>query len=162
MSLHKKYAHLTELNEALAQHNLPHDKPSQPADFFRSGWLAATSRHEQRPTQQYAGLSSIKEPGWICAHPEYGTWFISRSAVGADWAQDQRAHYGVEHPEVDDEAIATWLHEQTGWMEVARYGTQLIKPDLAAYEQRLMKQMARDTDYLTHGTTLTEVNPLEE
>lgn len=161
MSLHKKYAHLADLNEALKQHNLPHDKPSQPADFFRSGWLAAKSCHEEQPPQ-YTGLNSIKEPGWICTHPDYGTWFISRASVAKDWARDQKDYYGTEHPAADDEAIETWLHEQIGWMEVAAYGKQLIKPDMSAFERRLMQQMARDTDYLTHGTSLTAVNPSDE
>lgn len=26
-----------------------------------------------------------KELGWICKHPQYGTWFISRQAVINDW-----------------------------------------------------------------------------
>lgn len=44
MSLHKKYAHMEDLNDALRNHGLPVDEPSQNADCFRAGWLAMVER----------------------------------------------------------------------------------------------------------------------
>lgn len=40
MSMHKTLAHRADIQQALQDHHLVHDKPSQLSDGFRSGWLA--------------------------------------------------------------------------------------------------------------------------
>ncbi len=54
MSMHKTHAHMADLNEALKQHHLPHDKPSQLADCFRSGWLAHAAKDSDFAVVGYA------------------------------------------------------------------------------------------------------------
>lgn len=45
MSLHKNPRYqIPALIEALQEHGLPHDKPSQLADAFRTGWIAGQYR----------------------------------------------------------------------------------------------------------------------
>lgn len=86
--------------------------------------------------------------GWTVAHMKYGKWFISREAVIANWKQYRAQAYSDEPAcEPSDETVETWFHEQISWIEVAKYGEQLERPDMAAVEAEWRRQMARDWDY---------------
>lgn len=94
-----------------------------------------------------------KKAGWICKHPQYGTWFISRQAVINDWKEDHRQYHGREG-EPTKEDIESWFNEQTSWVEISAYGEQLERPDMVAYEKKLLDQMRQDTDW---SEDITEV-----
>lgn len=68
MSLHKIHANREDLNEALKLHRLPHDKPSQLADAFRSGWLFR-ERNAQNATATWRVGFKFQLGGlWFGAH----------------------------------------------------------------------------------------------
>lgn len=88
------------------------------------------------------------EAGWIAEHPKYGKWFMPRSAVVADWKQDQRDAYpGEVEREPDDGMVECWFCEQISWIEVRRDGRQLQRPDMGVFEAAWMRDMERDWDY---------------
>lgn len=98
-------------------------------------------------TRRIGDLS--RELGWTVQHPRYGKWFMPRAAVTADWKQDRAQAYPDEpEREPTSEEVETWWCEQTTWIEVAANGTQLERPDMAAYEAEWMRQMADDADYV--------------
>lgn len=91
-----------------------------------------------------------EEAGWTVSHYRYGKWFISREAVAADWKQDHAQAYPDEPvSEPDDETIDTWFHEQISWIEVAAYGRQVERPDMAAIEAEWLRQMAHNANEAT-------------
>lgn len=87
MSLHKRYADDAALNQALIDHRLPHDKPSQLADAFRTGWLAARREHPTlTPDQQRAIIDSRNRSMDWCVRgriPESGEF--AQIAQSLDW-----------------------------------------------------------------------------
>ena len=87
-----------------------------------------------------------KKAGWICKHPQYGTWFISRQAVINDWKEDHNRHYGIDVEPTDD-CIETWFNEQTSWSEISAYGKQLERPDMTAIEKHWLGLMKSDTSW---------------
>lgn len=84
------------------------------------------------------------EPGWICEHPRYGRWFISRKAVMND-LNNYRNDYGDE-PESDimSSDVDSWWVEQCGWPEVYDAGVQLARPNMAMHEALFKKAMGAD------------------
>ena len=93
----------------------------------------------------------VKEVGWICKHPEYGSWFISRSAVIADWKQDHKAAYG-EDAEPNKVDIESWFNDQTSWIEISKFGTQIERPDMEAFEEEWLRQMKRNPNWIEDVT----------
>lgn len=87
MSLHNQYAENAPLNQALINHRLPHDKPSQLADSFRAGWLAAKREQlELTPDQRKAIVESRNRAmGWCVRGriPESGEF--AQIAQTLDW-----------------------------------------------------------------------------
>ena len=85
--------------------------------------------------------------GWVMTHPRYGKWFMPRTGVIADWKADHAEAYpGEPVPEPTNETIETWLSEQISWIEVAHYGRQLERPDMAAWEAAWLLDMQRNAD----------------
>lgn len=87
-----------------------------------------------------------KGAGWVCKHPQYGTWFISRQAVINDWKEDHRQYHGREgEPTKGD--VESWFAEQISWIEISAYGKQLERPDMTAIEKHWLGIMKSDTDW---------------
>lgn len=87
--------------------------------------------------------------GWEVTHPKYGKWFISRDAVIAVWKQDYAQNCpGKPVPEPADDSVDVWFAEQISWIEVAAYGKQLERPDMAAVEAAWLREMAVNSDWL--------------
>lgn len=89
------------------------------------------------------------EPGWICEHPRYGKWFISRAAVIEDWKRDQSEVYPDKPArEPDNEDIRIWFNENTSWIEVNFLGRQLAQPDVKPFKKSWLEEMKRNMNYL--------------
>lgn len=95
-----------------------------------------------RPTTQ--GLDAPNERGWVCQHPSYGRWFISRKSILED-LNTYRKEVGGEAATLDCESVDIWWAEQCGWPEIAAYGKQLSRPDMDALEKEFLNLMKRDT-----------------
>lgn len=98
------------------------------------------------------------EDGWVCRSREYGEWFLSREAVINDWKRDQKEAFGKVPDSVDNDTVDTWFHEQISWTEVAAYGVQLSRPDMASFERSFMQTMKGDTDWIEHCRVVRKRN----
>ena len=88
-----------------------------------------------------------KEKGWTVEHPKYGTWFISRQSVIDDWKQDRaQAYPGEPVNEPDKGTVEIWFNEQISWIEVSKYGKQVARPDMDAFEKQWLESMMRNAD----------------
>lgn len=119
MSFHRKYADNKPLNDALIQHRLPHDKPSQPADFFRAGWFArdakpARTGYVQVPMRLTRAMQDVlEEEGW-----QWSDLLAAAEAVNPEEyaaierfeSLDQLARAEKERPD-DQDAIDTMRSE---------------------------------------------------
>lgn len=90
------------------------------------------------------GLDAPNERGWVCQHPQYGRWFISRKSILED-LNTYRKEVGGEAATLDCESVDIWWAEQCGWPEIAAYGKQLSRPDMDAQEKEFLNLMKRDT-----------------
>lgn len=94
-----------------------------------------------------------KDVGWICKHPWYGTWFISRQAVINDWKEDHERFYGTRE-EPSGGAVEAWFAEQISWVEISAYGKQLERPDMTVIEKHWLGIMKSDTGWSEDVTEL--------
>lgn len=107
-----------------------------------SGWARNRDASLARPA-----VEPLTELGWTCTHPKYGTWFISRAAIIADWKQDHKQAYPNEAEyEPCNDVVEIWRTEQTSWVEIHAYGRQIKRPNLSAHEVAWLQAMSRDVD----------------
>lgn len=98
------------------------------------------------------------EPGWIVRHDKYGKWFISRAAVIIDWKQDHaQACPNEPAREPSNDEVETWFGEQISWIEIARDGKQIERPDMVAVEQSWSNDMKHNADYVSFDYDAEEV-----
>ncbi len=136
MSFHRtpKYQ-IPALIEALKAHGLEHDKPSQLADAFRIGWMAAQpdkatiiAAHEalqagqESTLVQYRMAANWNEPrrwtDWDDCSPEAAADY-ERIKVLHDWEYQVRRLYAAPQPVPDKDAeIAALKADRDNWKEI--------------------------------------------
>lgn len=104
--------------------------------------LVSALKRTTHPTTH--GLDAPNERGWVCQHPQYGRWFISRKSILED-LNTYRKEVGGEAATLDCESVDIWWAEQCGWPEIAAYGKQLSRHDMDAQEKEFLNLMKRDT-----------------